>query len=70
MVEAIAAGLGYTLRMLAILLRSLPGVAGPIGLVFGIWLFDYRMAIIVGSLILIVADLRIGLLRTKPEADK
>lgn len=70
MVEAIAAGLGHTLRFLLMLIRTLPGLVGPIALVYGVWLFDYRAAIIAGGVILWLADLRIGRIRPAPEEPK
>lgn len=60
MVEAIATGLGLTLRALLRFLRIIPGIAAPVGLVYGIWLYDYRVAIIVGSMALFLLDVRIG----------
>lgn len=60
MVGQIAAGLGYTIRALLSFLRVLPGLAGPVAVVVGLWLFDYRIALIVAGVILVVADLRIG----------
>jgi hypothetical protein len=59
-VGQIAAGLGYTVRALLSFLRVLPGLVGPVAVVIGIWLFDYRIALIVAGAILVVADLRIG----------
>lgn len=41
------------------LLRLLPGIAGPVAIVYGLWLFDYRIALIVGGAFLILADLRL-----------
>lgn len=70
MVEAIATGLGLTLRALLTLLRALPGLAGPVAVVYGIWLFDYRVALVVGGLILILADLRVGLARPQAKETK
>lgn len=63
MVEAIATGLGLTVRALLIFIKALPGLAGPAAVVYGIWLFDYRVALIVGGCILVAADLRIGRIR-------
>ena len=70
MVEAIAAGLGYTLRALLIFLRALPGLAGPVVIVIGVWLFDYRVALVVAGIILVLADLRIGRIGPASEEPK
>lgn len=66
MVEALAAGLGYTLRFLLSAIRALPGLVGPAAIVFGLWFYDYRLAIIVGGVILWLADLLIG--QSRPRA--
>jgi len=57
---AVAASLGYLLRLLLNSLRVLPGVVGPLAVVYGVWLYDPRIACILGGLILWAADLRIG----------
>jgi len=65
MVEAIAAGLGHLLRLLWVGLRSLPGVAGPVVAIAGVWLIAdipvwHALAIVLAGIVLVVADLRIG----------
>lgn len=70
MVEAIAAGLGHTLRVLLGLLRSLPGLIGPIAIVAGVWMIYRPAALILCGVILILADLRIGSTQRKPEERK
>lgn len=66
MVETIAAGLGHTFRGLLMLVRLLPGIAGPVAIVYGLWLFDYRIALVIGGGFLILADLRLAPAATPP----
>lgn len=70
MVGAIAAGLGYALRFLLALLHALPGLVGPAAIVTGIWAFDWRIATIVGGLILWAWDLRPGRASTLSKDDE
>jgi hypothetical protein len=43
MVGAVASGLGYLVRALLVLLRSLPGIVGPLLVIYGVDLI-YRPA--------------------------
>lgn len=70
MVETIAAGLGHSIRMLLVLVRALPGIVGPLVILYGVWMFDYRLALILGGVALLAADLRIGRIRPQPEDGK
>ena len=58
-VGALAAFLGVFVRWLIILLRMAPGVVGPVAIVYGVWMYDPRPAVILGGVILWLADLRI-----------
>lgn len=58
-IELAAALLGHLARLLLAFTRVLPGLLGPAVVVVGLWLFDYRIALIVAGVILIAADLRI-----------
>jgi hypothetical protein len=70
MVEAIAAGFGHTLRLLLVLFRALPGLVGPVAIVGGVWFIYWPAALIVAGVILVLADLRIGLPATRGKDDK
>lgn len=71
MIEAIAAGAGYTLRALLVLFRLLPGIVGPISVLAGVWLLSdwpvgHAIAVILAGLILWAVDLQIpGIRRGK-----
>lgn len=67
MVEAIAAGLGHTLRALLIFFRALPGLIGPLVVVGGVWMLNHPAAYILAGLILWAADLRMGWIRPAPK---
>jgi hypothetical protein len=45
----------------------LPGLAGPVAVVVGLWLYDYRLALVVAGVILVLADLRIGRIHPAPK---
>lgn len=70
MVEAIAAGFGHTLRLLLVLIRMLPGLVGPVAIVAGVWFIFWPAALIVAGVILILADLRIGIPTTRGKDEK
>jgi hypothetical protein len=52
-IEIGAAALGHTLRILVLLLMALPQVAALALIVYGVWLFDHRVAIIITGVILL-----------------
>lgn len=65
-VEAIATGFGHALRGLLIFLRILPGIVGPLVVVYGVWMLNHAAAVILAGLILWAADLQIpGIRRSR-----
>lgn len=71
MTAAIAAGLGYVIRLLLSILRVLPGVVGPLAVVYGVWLLSQPAGYIVAGLVLWAWDVLPALLakKTKPEGE-
>lgn len=66
----VAAGLGHLLRFAVWCLRGAPGIVGPIAVLWGLWQFDPRIAWVVGGLVLVLADLRIGHIRPAAKEPK
>jgi ABC-type Fe3+ transport system permease subunit len=69
MVGAIAAGLGWTARFLATLLRALPGVIGPVAVVYGVWAIYGPAGWIAAGLVLWAWDVLPELLARKSKQE-
>lgn len=67
MVGTVAAGLGYLIRGLLSFLRTLPGIVGPVVLVYGFWLIYEPAGWIVGGLALWAFDILTSRPAPKPE---
>jgi hypothetical protein len=71
MVGAIAAGLGFTVRLLASLLRAAPGVVGPVIAIYGVWLVYRPAGYIVAGLVVWAVDIVASVPpRETPRGDK
>jgi len=66
---AIAAGLGYVIRLLLSILRALPGVVGPLAMVYGVWLLSRPAGYIVAGLVLWAWDVLPELLARRNKAE-
>ena len=69
MVGAIAAGTGFVVRALLATLRALPGIMGPLLLVYGCWLLHEAAGYIVAGVVLWLADIVRGL-PARPAPDR
>jgi hypothetical protein len=65
MTAAIAAGLGYVIRLFLSIVRVLPGVVGPLAMVYGVWLLSQPAGYIVAGLVLWAWDVLPTLLASK-----
>lgn len=65
MTAAIAAGLGYVIRLFLSIARALPGVVGPLAMVYGVWLLSRPAGYIVAGLVLWAWDVLPALLASK-----
>lgn len=57
MVGAIAAGLGFVVRLLASIVRALPGIVGPMVVIYGVWLVYEPGGWIVAGLVIWLWDI-------------
>lgn len=60
MVGAIAAGLGFVVRLLASIVRALPGIVGPMVVVYGVWLVYEPAGWVVAGLVIWLWDIVTG----------
>lgn len=60
MVGSLASLLGHVTRLLFVLFRAIPGLAGPVVFCFGFWLAWHPLGYIMAGVILVAIDLRVG----------